>query len=69
MINYFSLYLCRYGIYGKEAVGVALVELKSLRTNMRNQNLYVYGYTIVNNSVQWFKCIMAPYPPVHRLYG
>ena len=36
MINYFSLYLCRYGIRGKEAVGVALVELKSLLVNMRN---------------------------------
>ena len=54
MINYFSLYLCRYGIRGKEAVGVALVELKSLRVNMRNQNLYVNGCTIVNNLVQWF---------------
>ena len=54
MINYFSLYLCKYGIRGKDAVGVALVELKSLLVNMRNQNLYVYGRTIVNNLVQWF---------------
>ena len=55
MINYFSLCLCRYGICGKEAVGVELIELKSLRVNMRNQNLYVNGCTyIVNNLVQWF---------------
>ena len=55
MINYLSLYLCRYGLRGKEAVGVALVELKSLLVNMRNQNLNVNGCTyIVNNLVQWF---------------
>ena len=36
MINYLSLYLCRYGLRGKEVVGVALVELKSLLVNMRN---------------------------------
>ena len=41
MINYLSLYLCRYGLRGKEVVGVALVELKSLLVNMRNQNIYV----------------------------
>ena len=41
MINYLSLYLCRYGLRGKEAVGVALVELKSLLVNMRNQNIHV----------------------------
>ena len=41
MINYLSLYLCIYGLRGKEAVGVALVELKYLLVNMRNQNIYV----------------------------
>ena len=41
MINYLSLYLCRYGLRGKEAVVVALVELKSLLVYMRNQNIYV----------------------------
>ena len=41
MINYLSLYLCRYGLRGEEAVGVALVELKYLLVNMRNQNIYV----------------------------
>ena len=30
---YFLLYLCRYELCGKEAVGVALVELKSLLVN------------------------------------
>ena len=30
---YFSLYLCRYGIRGKETVYVALLELKSLFVN------------------------------------
>ena len=33
VLMYFSLYLCRYGIRGEEAVGVALVELKSLPVN------------------------------------
>ena len=52
---YFLLYLCKYGIHGKEAVGVVQVELKSLLVNKRNQNLYVNGCTyIVNNLVQWF---------------
>ena len=41
MINYLPLYLCRYGLRGKEAIGVALVELKYLLVNMRNQNIYV----------------------------
>ena len=30
---YFSLYLCRYGIRGKETVCMALLELKSLFVN------------------------------------
>ena len=55
VLMYFLLYLYKYGIRGKEAVGVALVELKALHVNMRNQTLYVNGCTyIVNNLVQWF---------------
>ena len=54
MINYLSLYLCRYRLRGKEVVSVALVELKSLLVNMRNQNIYdldLYHYEQLGSMV------------------
>ena len=54
-IDVFFVVLVQIWDSWQRAVGVALVELKSLLVNMRNQNLNVNGCTyIVNNLVQWF---------------
>ena len=70
MINYLSLYLCIYGLRGKEAIGVVLVEKRISSCKYEKPEYICFG--LVPLWTTWFngfKCILAPYPLVHRLYG